>query len=445
MELQGKNIVVIGLAKTGLATVEFLLARGARVTATDMNPEALAAAAPPGLKTAPYDPETVLRDAELVVPSPGVPPVDPILTAAVAKDIPIMSELELAGRFLRIPMVAVTGTNGKTTTTSLIGHILARCGRKVFVGGNIGAPLIGYVGGPQSDDWAVIEVSSFQLQWSELLHPAVAVLLNVTVDHLDYHHTFIAYRVAKERLFTNQTAADTTILNGDDPGTKALLRRLGTRILRFSSTSPVIPGMYAENDTLLHVSPEGEKETYPRSLVKLPGNHNLENVMAAVLAARSCGCDPEGVAAAVASFAGIPHRLEYVGERRGVSFYDDSKGTNVDAVFRALATFTAPVVLLMGGRDKAGDFRPLISVLKEKAKRLVLFGEARETIGAVIGGIVPTESCPTLREGIATAAAAAAPGDVVLLSPGCASFDEFRDYKARGRFFQEQVKALAHD
>jgi len=443
MELSGKNIVVIGLAKTGLATVEFLLGRGARVTATDMNPDSLTGAALPGLKTAPYDPG-ILQGADLVVPSPGVPPADIILTAAVAKEIPIMSELELAGRFLRIPMVAVTGTNGKTTTTSLIGHILARCGRKVFVGGNIGAPLIGYVGGPQPDDWAVVEVSSFQLQWSERFHPHVAVLLNVTVDHLDYHGSFTAYRVAKERIFTSQSAADTAVINGEDPGSEALCRRLNARTLRFSSARPVTPGMYVESDALIYTPPEGEKEIYPRSLVKLPGRHNLENVMAAVMAARCCGCSPEGVAAALASFTGIPHRLEYVGQWRGISFYDDSKGTNMDAVFRALDTFSSPVVLLMGGRDKAGDFRPLIPVLKEKAKRLVLFGEARETIGAVLGGIVPTEFCTTLREGVATAAAAAVPGDVVLLSPGCASFDEFRDYKARGSFFQEQVKALPH-
>ncbi len=444
MELQGKKIAVIGLAKTGLATVAFLLGRGAKVTATDMNPQSLAAASFPGMKTAPHDPE-ILEGVDLVVPSPGVPPANPILRAAVTKGIPILSELELAGRFLRIPLIAVTGTNGKTTTTALIGHILAQSGRKAFVGGNIGAPLIGYVGGPQADDRAVIEVSSFQLQWSGTLHPAVAVLLNVTADHLDYHGSFAAYRAAKERLFANQTAMDTAILNGDDAGTAALAPRLAARTLCFRSGGAVTTGMYAENDGLIYVSPEGEKETYPREMVKLPGTHNLENVMAAVMAARSCGCSPAEIAAAVASFPGFPHRIEYVGERRGVSFYDDSKGTNVDAVCRALETFTAPVILLMGGRDKAGDFRPLLPLLRQKAKRLVLFGEARAAIGAVLGGVVATESHPTLREGITAAAAGAAAGDVVLLSPGCASFDEFQDYKARGKFFQDRVKDLAHD
>jgi len=444
MELQGKNIAVIGLAKTGLATAEFLLGRGAKVTATDMNPQSLAAAALPGMKTAPHDPE-ILTGVDLVVPSPGVPPANPILAAAAGAGIPILSELELAGRFLRTPLIAITGTNGKTTTTALIGHILGQSGRRVFVGGNIGAPLIGYAGGPQEDHWAVIEVSSFQLQWSVTFHPAVAVLLNVTADHLDYHGSFTAYRAAKERLFANQTAADTAILNGDDPGTAALAPRLAARTLRFRSGGPATTGMYPEGEELVYVSPAGERESYPRSMVKLPGTHNLENVMAAVMAARSCGCSPAEIAAAVASFAGFPHRIEYAGQWRGVSFYDDSKGTNVDAVRRALETFAAPVILLMGGRDKAGDFRPLIPLVRQKAKRLVLFGEARESIGAVLGGLVATDSRPTLREGVAAAAAGATPGDVVLLSPGCASFDEFRDYKARGKFFQDQVKALAHD
>ena len=444
MELQGKNIAVIGLAKTGLATAEFLLGRGAKVTATDMNPQSLAAAALPGMKTAPHDPE-ILTGVDLVVPSPGVPPANPILAAAAGAGIPILSELELAGRFLRTPLIAITGTNGKTTTTALIGHILGQSGRRVFVGGNIGTPLIGYAGGPQEDHWAVIEVSSFQLQWSVTFHPAVAVLLNVTADHLDYHGSFTAYRAAKERLFANQTAADTAILNGDDPGTAALAPRLAARTLRFRSGGPATTGMYPEGEELVYVSPAGERESYPRSMVKLPGTHNLENVMAAVMAARSCGCSPAEIAAAVASFAGFPHRIEYAGQWRGVSFYDDSKGTNVDAVRRALETFAAPVILLMGGRDKAGDFRPLIPLVRQKAKRLVLFGEAREAIGVVLGGLVATDSRPTLREGVAAAAAGATPGDVVLLSPGCASFDEFRDYKARGKFFQDQVKALAHD
>jgi UDP-N-acetylmuramoylalanine--D-glutamate ligase len=442
MDLRGKNIAVIGLAKTGLATTEFLLHRGARVVATDEKPLAPLDGDLRAVRLVPHDPG-ILKGVELVIPSPGVPPANPILMEAVRRGIPVLSETELASRFLKPPMIAITGTNGKTTTTALIGHILAKSGKKAFVGGNIGAPLIGYVDGPQEDDYAVVEVSSFQLQWIESFHPAVAILLNVTSDHIDYHGSFAAYRLAKEGIFANQSARDIAILNADDPGTEGLQRRLAAKTLLFSSTRAVTQGIYSDDCRLVYAPSPLERETYPLGMMKIPGRHNVENVMAALMAVRSCGCDPLEIIAAVETFPGIAHRIEYVGEYRGLSFYDDSKGTNVDAVYRALDTFSKPVVLLMGGRDKEGDFQALVPVLKEKVKRLVLFGEARDTIGSIIGGIVGTDYCPTLQAGIETAIAAGRPGDVILLSPGCASFDEFRDYKARGQFFKDQVKALA--
>jgi UDP-N-acetylmuramoylalanine--D-glutamate ligase len=444
MDLRGKNIAVIGLAKTGLATMEFLLHRGARVVATDEKPVSPLGDDLRAARIVPHDPG-ILKGVELVIPSPGVPPTNLILMEAVRQGIPVLSEIELASRFLKPPMIAITGTNGKTTTTALIGHILAGSGKKAFVGGNIGAPLIGYVDGPQEDDYAVIEVSSFQLQWTESFHPAVAILLNVTSDHLDYHGSFAAYRLAKERIFVNQSASDIAILNADDAGTEGLQKRLAARTLRFSSTRVVSLGIYRDDCRLLYTPSPREREGYPLDMVKIPGRHNVENIMAAIMAVRSCGCDPLAIIAAVETFPGIAHRIEYVGEYRGLSFYDDSKGTNVDAVYRALETFSKPVVLLMGGRDKEGDFKALIPVFKEKVKRLILFGEARDTIGSIIGGIVGTHLCPTLQAGIETAIAAAVPGDVILLSPGCASFDEFRDYKARGQFFKDTVKALTHD
>ena len=444
MDLKGRNIAVIGLAKTGLATTEFLLNRGARVVATDEKPVSPLNDDLRAAKIVPHDPG-ILKGVELVIPSPGAPPTNPILMEAVRQGIPILSEIELASRFLKPPIIAITGTNGKTTTTDLIGHILTGSGKKAFVGGNIGAPLIGYVDGPQEDDYAVIEVSSFQLQWIENFHPAVAILLNVTSDHLDYHGSFAAYRLAKERIFANQSASDIAILNADDPGTEGLQKRLVARTLRFSSTRVVSQGIYSDDCRLVYAPSPLERESYPLDMVKIPGRHNVENVMAALMAARSCGCDPLAVIAAVETYPGIAHRIEYVGEYRGLSFYDDSKGTNVDAVYRALETFTKPVILLMGGRDKEGDFHALIPMLKEKVKGLILFGEARDTIDSIIGGIVGTHLRPTLQGGIETAIAAAAPGDVILLSPGCASFDEFRDYKARGQFFKDTVKALAHD
>ncbi len=441
MDLREKNIAVIGLAKTGLATAEFLIQRGARVVATDERPVSPLTGDLGAARIVPHDPD-ILQGVELVIPSPGVPPTNPILMEALRQGIPVWSEIELASRFLKPPMIAITGTNGKTTTTALIGHILAKSGKKAFVGGNIGAPLIGYVNGPQEDDYAVVEVSSFQLQWIESFHPAVAILLNVTSDHLDYHGSFAAYRLAKEGLFVNQSANDTAILNADDPGTEALQRRIAARTLLFSSTHAVAPGIFSDECWLVYAPSPLERETYPLDMIKIPGRHNVENVMAALMAVRNCGCDPLGIIAAVETFPGIAHRIEFVGEYRWLSFYDDSKGTNVDAVYRALDTFSRPVILLMGGRDKEGDFKALLPVLKGKVKRLVLFGEARDTIGSIIGGIVGTDYCPTLQTGIETAMAAARPGDVILLSPGCASFDEFRDYKARGQFFKDTVKAL---
>lgn len=441
MDLRGKKIAIVGLAKTGLATTKFLLHRGALVVATDEKPVPPLAGDLEAARIVPHNPD-ILKGVELVIPSPGVPPANPILMEAVRQGIPVWSEIELASRFLKPPMIAITGTNGKTTTTSLIGHILAKCGKKAFVGGNIGTPLIGYVDGPQEDDYAVVEVSSFQLQWIESFHPAVAILLNVTSDHLDYHGSFAAYRLAKEGMFVNQSAGDIAILNADDPGTEGLQGRLTAKTLLFSSTRAVSQGIYNDDCRLVYAPSPLEIETYPLEMIKLPGRHNVENVMAALIAVRSCGCDPLEIIAAVETFTGIAHRIEYVGKYRGLSFYDDSKGTNVDAVYRALDTFSKPIVLLMGGRDKEGDFHALIPVLKEKVKRLILFGEARDAIGAILGGIVETDYCPTLQAGIEAAVSAGLPEDVILLSPGCASFDEFRDYKARGQFFKDKVKAL---
>jgi UDP-N-acetylmuramoylalanine--D-glutamate ligase len=391
------------------------------------------------LTVAPYGPE-ILTDAELVVPSPGIYPDNPILVEAVRRGIPVLSELELAWRFLKTPLVAITGTNGKTTVTSLIGEILRGAGEKVFVGGNIGAPLIGYVDGPQDADWAVVEVSSFQLQWAQTFHPRIAVLLNVTSDHIDYHGSFHAYREIKEGIFTHQNAGDLAILNADEETTASLRGRLTVRTELFSSSGAVDRGIFLSGETLVHLLPAGGKEEYPLAMIHLPGRHNCENVMAAILAARACGCPPPAIIRAVDGFRGIAHRIEYAGEKNGVLFYDDSKGTNVGAVMRALESFSQPVVLLLGGRDKEGDFQTLAPLIRRRVKELVLFGEAREKINSLIGGVVKTTLAPTMKEAMEKAYRSASPGDVVLLSPGCASFDEFKDYKERGNRFQEWVR-----
>jgi UDP-N-acetylmuramoylalanine--D-glutamate ligase len=448
MDLRDKKVAVIGMGKTGRATAHFLAAQGARIAVTDEKPattwgETLAELQrlPAELALCPYGPE-VLSGAALVVPSPGVYPANPILQEALRRKIPILSELELAARFLRSPLLAITGTNGKTTVTTLIGEILRKAGKKVFVGGNIGAPLIGYVSGPQEADWAVVEVSSFQLQWAESFHPRIALLLNVTSDHVDYHGSFDAYRRSKESIFSRQTASDLAILNADESSTEALIGRLAARCQSFSSTRAVSRGMYLAKDKLVCVTADGGGEEYPLEMIHLPGRHNMENVMAAIMAARDCGCSPVDIVDAVSAFRGIAHRIEFAGEKGGVRYYDDSKGTNVGAVMRALQSFTEPVLLLLGGRDKEGDFETLVPLIRERVRELILFGEAREKILARIGQVVPTREAATLKEAVATAAEQASPGDVVLLSPGCASFDEFRDYKERGKVFQELVRTL---
>lgn len=448
MDLSGQRILLIGWGKTGVSSARFLLARGARVAVADEKNLSLEGDVLSRLEENRDKVELVdygiggLRSVDLVVPSPGVPPYNPLLKEAVEKGISVLSELELACRYLRTPMVAITGTNGKTTTTTLIGEIFRQCGREVFVGGNIGTPLADYVAGPQTADYAVVEVSSFQLQWVSRFHAFVSLLLNTTCDHVNYHGSFEAYRTVKERIFLNQGPRDLAILNADEPGSAALAETLPSAVSFFSSTRKVDRGFCREGEQLIFRDGRGGEESYPLEMIRLPGAHNIENVMAALLAARACGCRREEMIRAVAGFSGIAHRIEFVRELAGVKFYDDSKGTNVDAVKRAIETFSAPVVLLLGGRDKEGDFETLSPLLPDRVKALVLFGEARDRINERIGGIVPTVRTPSLKEAVSAARRQAGAGDVVLLSPGCASFDEFADYKARGNFFQQEVRAL---
>ncbi len=448
MDLSGQNIFIIGLGKTGLATARFLARKHAGITVADRKTQNEIESALTELRNAgisidivPYD-ATSLHHIDMVIPSPGVPPHDPLLMEAVRKSIPIHSELEIACRFLKPPMVAITGTNGKTTTTTLTGELLKAAGKKVFVGGNIGIPLIQYCDGPQNEDFVVAEVSSFQLQWVTAFHARCAVLLNTTCDHVNYHGSFAAYQEAKERVFLNQDESDLAILNADEDYTRGLSKRLKAKTLFFSSTRHVTHGFSICGDQLVLSGFNGKDEFYPRDMIKIPGLHNAENIMAAIISARMCGCAPERVIETIAKFRGISHRIEYIDEIHGVTYYDDSKGTNVGAVVRALETFHNPVILLLGGRDKDGDFETLEPLIKTRVKSLILFGEARERIKEKVGGLVETDVRPTLREATLEARRRATAGDVVLLSPGCASFDEFADYKDRGNFFQTLVRML---
>src|SRR3989339_497161 len=449
-----KKVAIIGIGKTGLATAAFLAKKGIHLAVPDEKPVSLWGEAltflknlPAEVTIAPYSPE-ILDDVVLVVPSPGVSPANPILVEAVRLGIAVLSELELASRFLETPMIAITGTNGKTTTTSLIGAILRKAGKNVFVGGNIGEPLIGYADGPQKADWAVVEVSSFQLQWIQNFHPKIALLLNVTPDHIDYHGNLASYRAIKEKIFARQTSGDLAILNGNEEQSGALGKRLTAQTEFFHCDRNIVDdppqaafcGMFKDGNILVHISPDGKREEYPVGMITLPGSHNLENVMAAIMAARGCGCSPADIIKAVTEVRSLAHRIEYVHEKNGVRFYDDSKGTNVGAVLRAIESFSEPIILLLGGRDKEGDFETLIPSIEKNVKETVLFGEAREKINGLIGKAVKTTMQKTLKAALQTAFEQASPGDVVLLSPGCASFDEFKNYKERGDRFREWVK-----
>ncbi|MBN2538813.1 MAG: UDP-N-acetylmuramoyl-L-alanine--D-glutamate ligase [Deltaproteobacteria bacterium] len=452
MDLSGKRVLVIGLGRTGVATAEFLLDKGARVLLADKKPvsefgntaDALKGRA--GVELGIRDDDTnVLSRTDMIVPSPGVPPSNCLLEEGLSMGIPVLSELELASGYLKKPAIAITGTNGKTTTTSLLGRILEHCGKRVFVGGNIGNPLISYVNGRQEDDYAVIEVSSFQLQWVRNFHPFIAMLLNVTSDHLDYHGSFQEYRSVKERIFACQGTEDFAILNGDDPVSADMSKRLPAgHISCFSSSSRLQEGMFVDGDCLRYRS-DGRDEEYPIRSIRLKGAHNLENVMAAVLASRMCGCPPEGIINVLESFTGIPHRIEFAGRVDGVEYYNDSKGTNVDAVLRALESFPGPVVLLVGGRYKGGDFGILTKLIRERVKTLVVFGEAGEKIHSIIGGIVKTERAENLRDAVYMARDNSSSGDIVLLSPGCSSFDEFKNYEERGSVFKGMIEKMGHE
>ena len=451
MDLDGKRVLVIGLGRTGVATAGFLLEKGAKVLVADEKPIGDLEDAIDSLDRGRevevgigQDDVDVLSRTDLIVPSPGVPPFNPLVAEGVRRGIPIVSELELAAGYVKKPIIAITGTNGKTTTTTLVGKILAHSGKGAFVGGNIGTPLISYVSGGQEDDYVVLEISSFQLQWVRDFHPFIAMLLNVSSDHLDYHGSLEEYRSVKERIFARQGSGDLAILNADDPASVRLARRLpAEHVMCFSSSSTLGEGIFIDGESLRY-RVAGRDEKYPIGEIRLKGMHNLENVMAAVLAARMCGCPPGKIVDALKRFAGIPHRIELVGSVGGVEYYNDSKGTNVDAVYRALGSFPGPVVLLMGGRYKGGDFSILAKLVRERARALILFGEAAGTIEAMIGGLVKTHRAGDLKEAVCIARDSASTGDTVLLSPGCSSFDQFKNYEERGFAFKGIVERMGH-
>jgi UDP-N-acetylmuramoylalanine--D-glutamate ligase len=444
MELKDKTFLVIGLARTGLECARFLGQRGARVLVSDRRNIADLKPAIDGLAGLAIDyhlggEQTQWLDGvDCVVPSPGVPQDNVLLKQAGARVIPVLSEIELAYRFFGAPIVAVTGTNGKSTTTTLIGEMLKAGGKKTFIGGNLGIPFIGAL--EQSWDWGVLEISSFQLEWISEFRPRVAVLLNVTEDHLDRYRSFADYRAAKERIFQAQTSNDVAILNRDDPLVWPMRQRIKAQVISFGFSETSIGAFPAGAEIIWR---DGDKEErFSLRRARLQGVHNLENMMAGIAAAKCVGVDNAVIQETLENFSGLEHRLELVREKDGVRYYNDSKGTNVGAVVKSLASFSEPVILLAGGVDKGGDYAPLEDGIKQKVRRLVLFGEAKGIMARALGPLTETVVVDDLQAAVRDAAAHARAGDVVLLSPACSSFDQFRNYAERGNIFKTLVRQL---
>ena len=444
MELKGKKVLIVGLARTGIACARFLVNQGAKVLVSDLRSEMDLQEEMAALKGLPVDyflageERSWLQGVELVLPSPGVPAANLLLQEAARRGIEILSEIELAYRFLRCPLVAITGTNGKSTTTTLMGEIFKANGTPVFVGGNIGAPLIGFVDGVW--ELAVVEISSFQLEWIKEFRPRVAVLLNLSEDHLDRYADFAAYGRAKERILENQAAEDVAVLNRDDPLVWEMRQGRAARITSFGF-SEVDEGVFAQPEEIIWRDLSSE-ERFPLRAVKIHGVHNVENMMAAVAVAKALDVSAPVIQQALEGFTGLEHRLEFVREKAGVYYYNDSKGTNVGAVVKSLASFSQPVILLAGGVDKGGDYGPLREGVEKRVKRLVLFGAAKKRIARALGALTETVFVDDLEAAVRDAHQHARPGDVVLLSPACSSFDMFRNYAERGRVFKSLVQAL---
>ena len=444
MELKNKRVLVVGLGRTGRDSARFLAQQGAHVLVSDLHPEAalrseMTELSDPAIeyRLGAEEPDC-LDGIDYVIPSPGVARENVLLQEASARRIPILSEIELAYRFIRAPVIAITGTNGKSTTTTLVGEMLTTAGKQVFVGGNLGVPFISAVSNDW--DWTVLEISSFQLEWVKQFRPRVGVLLNLSEDHLDRYASFAEYCAAKARIFAAQTSSDIAILNRDDAPVWEMRNRFNSRVLSFGFAE-VGEGVFAAGDEIIWRD-SGAEERFSLANVKLHGIHNLENMMAAVAATKAIGVAHDSIEMVLNRFPGLEHRLEFVRDKDGVAYYNDSKGTNVGAVVKSLESFSAPVILLAGGVDKGGCYAPLERQVEKKVRRLVLFGAAKEIIARALGGLTDTVIVEDLPAAVADAAAHSRPGDVVLLSPACSSFDQFKNYAERGRAFKTLVQNL---
>jgi UDP-N-acetylmuramoylalanine--D-glutamate ligase len=448
MELNGKRVLVVGLGKSGVASALFMKKQGARVTVSDTKSGDELRNEIPVLLDHGITVETgghgdrTFQGQDLIVVSPGVPVDAPPLVQARSLGESVIGEIELAAQFLPGPIVAITGSNGKTTTTTLTGEIMTASGFPALVGGNIGTPAISLADRAKPGTVIVLEISSFQLETIQSFRPKVAVVLNVTPDHLDRHRTFEIYAAAKTRIFENQQSEDCAVLNADDPTCVAMSKKTRAQVYWFSRQKEVERGAWVRDGNIVLRDGSGQREIMQVSEIPLKGAHNLENVLAAVCASVLMGCAAEKIRQAVHDFKAVEHRLEFVASIAGVDYYNDSKATNVDATIKALESFPANIHLILGGKDKGSDYTVLNDLLRQRVKRVYTIGAAAGKIESQIKGpeVVHAE---TLENAIRKAHASAQPGDVVLLAPACASFDQFKSYEHRGRVFKEAVQALA--
>jgi UDP-N-acetylmuramoylalanine--D-glutamate ligase len=450
LNVDGKKVLIIGAARSGIAAAKFLQQRGAVVALNDQkaleqwSPDAKALKEIGVGLMAGEVPSWLLDQLDLVVVSPGVPAnIIPIRYAERA-GAEVIGEIELASRYLKGKVIAITGSNGKTTTTSLIGELLRDAGFNVQVGGNIGKPLISLVEASKDDSWTVVEVSSFQLETIKQFHPAIAVVLNVTPNHMDRYGSFKDYAAAKHRIFMNQVASDVAVLNADDATVSSWENGLRARVIKFSTKEELERGLFLRGSDLI-VRNDGEQRVLRADEMKLRGLHNVENVLAALAAGTSAGARVESMRETVKRFEPVEHRLEFVREINDVKFYNDSKATSVDATLKALEAFSedpGKVILILGGRGKKAPYAPLSDLIKRKVRKLVLIGEDAETIATELGECASFDRASDMKDAIARSFQAAVPGDVVLLAPACASFDMFDSFEHRGKVFKEEVQRL---
>lgn len=452
MDLKNKQILVAGLGRSGMAVARFLsqtpAAEGSRITVADSRQEDAFGQDATALRdsgiTLAFGPhrQEIFENSDLIILSPGVPHTIAPVTRAREKGIPVIGEIELASQFIRTPVIAVTGTNGKSTVTLLIRDMLEQSGFKAVAGGNLGTPLIELVDRQETMDFVVAEISSFQLDTIETFHPLASVILNITDDHLDRYPDFDAYARSKARIFANQRFSDICVLNEADETVLSVSENLRARRFVFNSRRFSENRSWISGRDIWFYTPETGEQHVDGSESMLQGRHNLENISAAGLAVLAVGGTIEGIQSALLKFKGLPHRVTYVDTVSGVRFYDDSKATNVNAVARALESFDMPVVLIMGGRDKGGEYECLKDWMQKRVRQVVVMGEAAEKIETVFRNMVSVITAPDMGAAVKTAASAARPGDCVLLSPACSSFDMYESYAQRGNDFVHAVDLL---